>query len=87
MDQAKSKTTFTLERAEALVLFEMLADMEGQNCVPLRTPGEMLAMARLQGALERVLVETFMPEYRSLVEEARSELMAQAGTTAQAKAA
>lgn len=87
MSQAKSTTTFTLERAEALVIFELLAQLDDQNCAPLRTPAEKLAMSRLQAALESVLVEPFMPEYDSLVEEARSELMTQAGIPAQATAA
>lgn len=87
MVHAKGTTTFTLERAEALVLFEMLAHLDDQNCVPLHTPAEKLAMARLQGSLEHVLVEPFMPEYDSLVEEARSELMTQVGSAAHAGAA
>ena len=78
MDIADSTTTLTLERAEALVLFELLSDFDSQPCLPLRTPAEKLALTRLHGALEKVLVEPFMPEYHSLIDEARSELTAQA---------
>jgi len=71
MGMAEDITTLTLGRAEALVLFEMLADYRNQPRVEVRTPADRFALIRLQGALEKTLVEPFMPDYRSLVEEAR----------------
>ncbi|HEY0758629.1 MAG TPA: hypothetical protein VGD59_05160 [Acidisarcina sp.] len=79
MSVAESITTLTLGRAEALVLFEMLADYRDQPCVEAQTPAEKLALVKLHGALETALVEPFMPDYRLLVEEARLELATQAG--------
>jgi len=79
MSIAEDITTLTLGRAEALVLFEMLVDYHNQPCVEARTSADKFALARLHGALEKVLVEPFMPDYRSLIDEARSELATQAG--------
>jgi hypothetical protein len=79
MSIAEDVTTLTLGRAEALVLFEMLADYHNQPCVEARTPADRFALVKLHGALEQALVEPFMPDYRSLVDEARSELATQAG--------
>jgi hypothetical protein len=66
-------------RAEALVLFEMLADFQNQSTLPIAGPPERLALLRLCGALESTLVEPFAPGYRKLLEEARSRLAAQHG--------
>ncbi len=66
-------------RAEALVLFEMLAEFNNQPCLQIRSPAERLALVRLQGALEKALVEPFMPEYRALIDEAESVLNSQSG--------
>ena len=67
-------------RAEALVLFEMLADFYSQPCLQIDNAAERLALIRLQAALEKALVEPFMPGYRALIDEARSRLLDQAGT-------
>ena len=80
MSLASSKTTLTLDRAEALVLFELLAESDGGTSLSPRTPAEKLAVERLQGALESELVEPLMPEYRALVDRARSDLNNQANS-------
>ncbi len=82
MSIADSTTILTLQKSEALVLFALLADYESQPCLEARTTAEKIALVRLQGALENVLVEPFMPDYRSLVDEARSNLEIQAGQEA-----
>jgi len=79
MNIAEDITTLTLGKAEALVLFEMLADYQNQPCVEVRTAADKFALMSLHGALEKTLVEPFMPEYRSLVDAARSELATRAG--------
>ena len=71
--------TLTVGRAEALVLFEMLADFYSQAVLEIPGPAERLALVRLHGALEKTLVEPFMPDYRALIEESRSKLAAQSG--------
>lgn len=73
-------TNIAIGRAEALVLFEMLADFHSQPSLLIGSPAERLALVRLHGALEKALVEPFTPEYRALIEEARSSLTAQFGT-------
>jgi hypothetical protein len=69
--------TMTIGRAEALVLFEMLTDFYRQPVLEIDGPAERLALVRLYGALEKTLVEPFMPDYRALVAAARSELAIQ----------
>jgi hypothetical protein len=74
-------TNIAIGRAEALVLFEMLADFYSQSSLVIGSTAERLALVRLHGALEKALVEPFTPEYRALIEEARSSLTEQFGTT------
>jgi len=76
--KAAEKVDFTLGKQEALVLFEMLADFRDQSCLDVRDSAQRLSLVRLHGALESVLVETFLPDYGSLIDEARSSLAAQA---------
>lgn len=73
-------TELTIGRAEALILFEMLADFYNQPSLVISGPAQRLALVRLHGALEKALVEPFMPGYRKLIEEAESLLTAQSGT-------
>jgi hypothetical protein len=79
MGASEGTITVTVGRAEALVLFEMLADFYRQPVLEIGGPAERLALVRLHGALEKALVEPFMPDYRALIEAARSELAAQSG--------
>lgn len=79
MDANKNAVSLTIGRPEALVLFEMLVDFYGQASLEIASPAERLALVRLHGALEKTLVEPFKPDYRALVEAARSELTAQSG--------
>jgi hypothetical protein len=72
--------TLIVGRAEALVLFEMLANLGFSRVLEMPGPAERLALARLHGVLEKTLVEPFMPNYQTLIEEARSKLSAQSGT-------
>ena len=79
MGVSEEAVIVTVGRAEALVLFEMLADFYSQSVLEIPGPAERLALVRLHGALEKTLVEPFMPNYRALIEESRSKLAAQAG--------
>ena len=79
MSMSEEGLELAIGRAEALVLFEMLADFYSQPCLHIGNAAERLALIRLQAALEKALVEPFMPEYRALIEEARSRLLDQAG--------
>jgi hypothetical protein len=65
---------------EAIVLFELLADLDtNQQALELNSPAERLALVRLHGALEQNLVESFSPDYSELLKSARSRLSEQAG--------
>ncbi len=79
MINSGDRVELNIGRDEALVLFEMLADFYGQACLPIKSPVEKLALVRLQGSLERAMVEPFLPEYRTLVDEARSHLARDSG--------
>lgn len=67
----EERLSFSLSRAEALVLFEWLASHES---LPVEHKGEQEALWRLEGALERILVEVFAPNYTDLVVAARAFL-------------
>ena len=79
MGIGKEAVTLTVGRAEAVVLFEMLADFYSQPALEIAGPAERLALIRLHGAFDKTPVDPYMPDYRALLEESRSELAAQSG--------
>ncbi len=85
MGVSEEAVRVTVGRSEALVLFEMLAEFYGQPVLEIPGPAERLALVRLHGALEKTLVEPFLPDYRALIEEARSKLAAQSGVDGEQK--
>jgi hypothetical protein len=64
-----------LKKEVALVLFEMLADVEQESAVPIRDASELRAIWGLIGLLESALVEPFLPNYTAIVEEAKKRLV------------
>ena len=69
-----------LEREAALVLFELLASRDEELVRVLKLEAaERNALWSLEGALERVLVELFSPEYRNLLANARRILVERGG--------
>jgi len=69
-----------LTHDEAVVLFEFLArtlDDENGNRLrdAIRHDGELWALTRLQGYLERALSEPFLEDYKARVEAARQRLV------------
>ena len=87
MSLMRETTTLTIQRSEALLMFELLTQSEGESCIPLRTAAERLAVSRLLGALEGVLVEPFSPDYAACLAEAQSALQSEAGEVSTAVAA
>ncbi len=81
MTMSEDGVQLTIGRAEALVLFEMLADFYSQSCLQIADPAERLALVRLHGVLEKALVEPFLPEYQDLVHDAKTSLESQFGGT------
>ena len=66
--------SLTLKKEEALVLFEMLADIKRESAVPIRDAAERQAIWSLAALFEKALVEPFMPNYDAIVEEAKKRL-------------
>ena len=79
MSVPNDRAVVSLGRAEALVLFEMLAGFHRQPVLEISHPAERMALIRFFGALQKILLEPFMPDYKALLEAARSELRAQQG--------
>ena len=81
MDDALSdeNVTIAIRKAEALVLFELLADINDQSVLELHDNADKLALARLHGRLETALVEPFARNYAQLIEQARAQLCAEYG--------
>ncbi len=63
-----------LSRAEALVLFEWLARVDGAGAIPTEHPAEELVMWQLEAQLEKLLHEQFLPTYGESLEAARREV-------------
>ena len=73
--------TLEVGKDEALILFELLADFSSQAQLGIPTPADRLALVRLHGALEKTLVEPFLPDYRDRIKSARARLTSQSGST------
>jgi hypothetical protein len=65
-----------LTEDQALVFFEWLARLDEQDAFPCEDPAEEQVLWSLHGQLEKLLVEPFQPNYRELVEKARTRVKA-----------
>lgn len=63
-----------LTRAEALVFFEWLARNDAAEALPCDDPSEQQVLWRLEGQLEKALVEPLRPDYVQLLAEARRKV-------------
>jgi len=63
-----------LSRDAAIVLFEMVASQSDGSEIVVRDPAERTAIWKLEGALEKVLVEPLQPDYSKVVEAAKARL-------------
>jgi hypothetical protein len=65
----------TLNKDEALVLFEFLSRFnEKDNKEIFQDQAEEKALWIIEGQLEKVLVEPFMPNYQDIIQEARNRV-------------
>lgn len=64
----------SLGKDEALVLFELLFDYFDAPALDVPNAAERVALWRLHAALEKILVEPFLPEYGSLLNAARERM-------------
>jgi len=69
-----------LAHDEAVVLFELLADFQYQATLSIPSTAERLALLRLGGALESVLVDPFRSDYLDILSTARRNLSEQYGS-------
>jgi hypothetical protein len=60
-----------LSKAEALVLLEWLANLDSLQTPPFSHPSEEKVLWTLEGQLESILVESFAPNYKDLLSQAR----------------
>jgi hypothetical protein len=63
-----------LKKEVALVLFEMFADVKQESAVPIRDDAERQAIWNLACLFESALVEPFMPNYNTIIDEAKKRL-------------
>lgn len=75
----KETVTLVIGKAEALILFELLFDLNMQPALIINDAAERLALGRLHGALETTLVEPFMEGYDEIISAARSDLIRESG--------
>lgn len=64
---------------QALVFFEWIARLDEQNAFPIEDAAEEQVLWCLHGQLEKSLREPLRPNYRELVEQARSRVRASFG--------
>jgi hypothetical protein len=63
-----------LTKAEALILFDLLADLHEDPSLKVRDQADRVALWNLTSLLEKSLAEVLSPNYRELVAQARVEL-------------
>ncbi len=63
-----------ISRAEALVLFELLAKFDQTNTLRISDTSEAKVLLKLLGSLEKKLVEPFYPNYLDVLDAARASL-------------
>ena len=82
--EGEESISLTLTRDEAVVLLELLArTLDDENGSRLREAvrhdGEIWALTRLWGYLERVLPEPFRADYEAVIAAARQRLVEKSG--------
>jgi hypothetical protein len=68
------KILVELTNQEALVLFEFLRRCDDENTYKFADQAEERMLWKLEGILEKQLVEIFSPDYGRLLEEAREQI-------------
>ena len=79
MQDQEEHVAITLGRAEALILFELLADFHNGASLPVSDNAERLSLVMLYGSLEKALLEPFSPDYRDIIGKARTRLITEFG--------
>lgn len=69
------EVTFKLSTSEALVLFELLARTSDEQALLLADQAERQVLWNLKCLIEKELTEPFLPNYKKLLEKAKSDLI------------
>jgi hypothetical protein len=72
---AQDSVALTLNRHEALLLFEWLATLDSRDAGLSQDSAEQKVLWNIEGQLERLLVEPLAPNYRELLEDARKKVL------------
>jgi hypothetical protein len=68
------KVFIELSKAEALVLFDLLARFDKDEKLIIENQAEERVLWNIHCSLEKVLVEPFSPDYAKLLAEARNQV-------------
>ena len=72
---AEDSVTLTLDKHDALVLFEWLASLDSSGAVPAQDSAEQKVLWSIEGKLEKLLTEPLASNYRELVAAARKKVL------------
>jgi hypothetical protein len=70
----EEKVAIELSKAEALVLFDLLARFDRDDELAVEHQSEKRVLWNIHCSLERALVEPFSPDYAELLAEARGRV-------------
>ena len=73
--------TITIDKAEALVLFDLLADFRDAPALEVRHDAERATLWAVAACLEKVLAEPFMDDYGRILVEAQTHVVAKWGSS------
>ena len=73
--------TITIDKAEALVLFDLLAGFRDAPSLPIRNDAERATLWVVAACLEKVLAEPFMADYGRILVEAQTQVVAKWGSS------
>lgn len=72
--------SITIGKADALVLFDLLADFRDQPHLSIRNSAERVVLWMLEACLEKALPESFRADYNSILEDSRGAVLAKWGS-------
>jgi len=74
----KKEISLKLTKDEALILFEFVSRFnENDNKEIFNDQAEEKIFCVIEGQLEKILVEPFMPNYQNIIQQARSRIRAE----------
>jgi hypothetical protein len=71
----RDRIDLALTKAEALVLFEWLSNLDASTSAPRKDSPEQKVLWRVEALLERVLPEPLDPKYFELLQQARRTVL------------